>query len=83
MLIYCKAASRLISQSLDKPLSWQDKLALRFHLAICKYCKEFSRQLNKLRLATKTMVQQAEEDLNIQLKPEVKVRITKAIQDYL
>ena len=80
MFISCKAASRLISQSLDKPLSWQDKLALRFHLAICKYCKAFNRQLKQLRLAAKAMVQRTEHDINIQLNPEVKVRITKAMQ---
>jgi hypothetical protein len=83
MFISCKAASRLISQSLDKPLSWQDKLALRFHLAICKYCKAFNRQLNKLRLAAKAMVQHAEQDVTIELKPEVKARITIAMKNDL
>lgn len=83
MLISCKTASRLISQSLDKPLSWHERLTLRFHLMICKFCKEFSRQLTKLQLAAKAMIQTTEDDLTIELKPEVRTRIAKAIQDHL
>jgi predicted anti-sigma-YlaC factor YlaD len=83
MLISCKVASRLISRSLDKPLSWQERLSLRFHLAICQYCREFSRQLRQLKLAAQSILQQTEHDLSIQLSPGAKARITKAIQSDL
>ena len=80
MMLSCKAASRLISQSLDRTLTWQERLALRFHLAICKHCMRFSQQLSQLRIAVKTMVQNTEHDANIQLSPEAKDRIANAIQ---
>lgn len=83
MLISCQAASRLISQSLDAPLSWQNRLALRLHLAICKHCTRFSQQLAKLRLYVKTLMRRTEDDPNIQLKPEAKQRIAEAIEQNL
>jgi hypothetical protein len=33
--INCREATHLVLQSQDKPLSWADRLRLRFHLAIC------------------------------------------------
>ena len=80
MMLSCKVASQLVSKSLDKPLNWQDRLALRFHLAICKRCKRFSQQLSKLRNMLKSMVAQTESDAAIQLSVEAKQRITKILQ---
>lgn len=83
MMISCKVASRLVSRSLDKPLSWHDRLALRLHLAICKHCRRFSLQLSKLRHLLKSMVALTENDAAIQLSVEAKQRITKILQQAL
>lgn len=80
LFISCKSASQLVSQSLDAPLSWQSRLVLRLHLAICKYCRRFSQQLVALRKAVQNMVQLTEEDTSIQLKPEVRQRIANLIE---
>lgn len=80
MFISCKSASRLISQSLDAPLKWQDRVALRVHLMICRHCTRFSQQLAKLRIAVSSMVRRVEDDTNVQLNPEVKVRIANAMK---
>jgi len=81
-MLSCQSASRLVSQSLDRPLHWQEKLALRFHLAICRHCRRFVKQLNQLQSAVKTMMQRTEADASIMLKPEAKARIMHIIQQH-
>jgi hypothetical protein len=50
----CKDASRLISEGMDRNLSFAEKLALRLHIAICEACKRFTKQVNFMRQAMKT-----------------------------
>lgn len=78
-MLTCKQASRLVSQSLDRPLSWSEHTQLKFHLFICKACQQFSQQLRLLSLAIKSMTQLTEHDGSIQLSSEAKNRITQAI----
>lgn len=47
----CREAARLISQGMDAPLPWWQRIALRFHLAICDACTNFSRNIRLLRRA--------------------------------
>lgn len=45
----CRSATELVSQGRDRPLRLKERIALRFHLAICKNCTEFNRQMRVLR----------------------------------
>ncbi|HYL87511.1 MAG TPA: zf-HC2 domain-containing protein [Burkholderiales bacterium] len=51
----CREAARLISQGMDAPLPWWQRAALRFHLAICDACTNFSRQVRLLREAIRRL----------------------------
>lgn len=42
----CKRVSELLSQSLDEPLGWFDRIRLRTHLSMCKDCSNVEQQLN-------------------------------------
>ena len=75
LMLTCKDASRLISKSLDRPLSWSDRMKLKFHLFICDACNRFNVQLGQLRSAVKRMRHEAENDESIQLPLDVKARI--------
>ena len=55
MNISCKEATRLMSQSQDRELSLGERVALRFHLAICRGCHAFSAQLAFLRTAVRRL----------------------------
>lgn len=79
-MLTCKQASQLISQSLDRPLSWSDRMQLRFHLVICSACNRFNRQLNQLRAAVHRIRHDTENDSSIQLPLDTKARITNAIE---
>lgn len=47
----CKESSLLTSRRLDGPLLMRERIALRLHLAVCKACPAFDRQMQTLRQA--------------------------------
>ncbi|MFC3284927.1 zf-HC2 domain-containing protein [Litchfieldella rifensis] len=47
-MMMCKEATRLMSKRLDTPLSFQEKLSLKLHLAMCDACQECNRQFTLL-----------------------------------
>lgn len=79
-MLTCKQASKLISQSLDHPLSWSERVRLKLHLIICDACTQFKQQLNLLRTALQRIRNATENDLNIQLPSDVKDRIVRTIE---
>ena len=75
-MLDCKQTSQLISQSLERSLTLGERFALRLHLFVCKYCKQFSQHLQTLRVAMKTVVHSVETDNTIEMPAEAKKRIT-------
>jgi hypothetical protein len=55
MNISCKEASRLMSQAQDRELSLGERASLQFHLALCRGCRAFNRQLEFLRRAMREL----------------------------
>jgi hypothetical protein len=45
----CREATQLASRAIDERLPFADRVALRFHLAICDNCARFNRQLQEMR----------------------------------
>lgn len=74
-MLTCKQASKLVSQSLDRRLTWVEVLQLKLHLLICRACQQFNRQLHLLRLAFSHKVKHIEDDHTIHLPLEAKARI--------
>jgi Putative zinc-finger len=79
MMLTCKQASELLSQSLDRPLTWGERFRLRFHLLICKFCKRFWQQIFELRDAIRYQVKQTEQNEEIKLSKNVMKRIIQSI----
>ncbi|MGQ0442168.1 MAG: zf-HC2 domain-containing protein [Methylophilaceae bacterium] len=79
-MLRCKEVSQLISQSLDRNLSWRERFALRLHLTICKHCSRFSQQLRTLRVALKRLCGHVENDSSITLSSDAKARISRSIE---
>jgi predicted anti-sigma-YlaC factor YlaD len=44
----CKQASKILSVKRDRPLTDEEELQLKNHLAICLYCRNFDGQLDVL-----------------------------------
>ncbi len=49
----CKDVSQKVSLSMDVALPMHHRLAIRFHLLMCRYCARFRRQLMMLRTASR------------------------------
>lgn len=81
-MITCKQASQLLSQSLDRQLSWRERLVLRFHLLLCDACKRFARQIVLLGNTVKQVFQKIEQDEHLQLPQEARERITAAVESH-
>ena len=41
----CKDTSQLISESLDRPLSWRERISIRLHTLRCDMCSRYGKQL--------------------------------------
>ena len=45
----CEEVSRKISEAMDRCLPWHQRMGIRFHLAMCKYCSRFEEHLYLIR----------------------------------
>jgi len=59
MMLSCKQVTRLVSQGLDRDMSFSERVRLRVHLAICDGCTNFSKQVAFLREATAKLADQS------------------------
>lgn len=48
-MLRCKAVSQLVSESLDRDLPFRQRLAIRLHFMMCKYCFRYKKQLYALK----------------------------------
>jgi hypothetical protein len=78
-MLDCKQASQIISQSLDRPLTMRERFALKLHILICRYCKQFSQQIQTIRVALKLSASKIENDDTIKMPAATKKRITDQI----
>lgn len=45
----CGEVTRLVSESLDRRLPFYQRMGIRMHLSMCKFCSRYSKQLRLLR----------------------------------
>ncbi len=63
-MISCQEATRLMSEAKDRPLGTKEKLALKMHLTICTGCRNFDKQINFIRSATRAFAKGEDEKTN-------------------
>lgn len=51
-MMNCQEATRLMSEALDRPLSAQERFALRLHTMLCRGCNNYGKQMVFIRRAT-------------------------------
>lgn len=56
-MLSCKQATELMSRQMDMELSMPQRMGLRFHLMMCKGCRNFSRQMDILRQVSRKFPQ--------------------------
>ncbi|BBO69410.1 hypothetical protein DSCA_33400 [Desulfosarcina alkanivorans] len=77
----CRDVSQKVSQSLDGPLPFHHRMAVRIHLMMCRYCARVRRQLILLR----AMSRQVDSDPSTPrdaaaLSPEARLRIKEKLR---
>lgn len=81
-MLTCKDASHLISQGQERPLSFRERWALKFHLWICISCRHFEQQMAMLRQALRMLGRRAaSEAADSDFPPEAKERIRKVLAE--
>ncbi|MDJ0874786.1 MAG: zf-HC2 domain-containing protein [Desulfobacterales bacterium] len=83
MMPKCREASRLVSASMDRKLPLFQRVVLRLHLRMCKYCHRFEQQLLKIRQISRHINQHIEHlDTSISLSDEARKRMQSAIKTH-
>jgi hypothetical protein len=77
----CKEATELASLAMDKRLPFTNRMVLQLHLAMCKNCTRFNRQLQEMRRQFR--VETAADDGLAGLAPEARQRITSELNKKL
>jgi len=82
IMISCRHASELMSQQLERKLSFSEKLRLHTHLFICKSCTKTLQKFEILREAGRRYAEQEQgiDDNDVALSAATKQRILGKLQ---
>ena len=81
----CKDISQKVSLSMDTSLPLHHRMAIRFHLMMCRYCARFHRQLMLLRTTSRLVDGDLPpgDSAALKLSNQTKARIKKVLQSNL
>ena len=81
-MLSCKEVTRLISESLDRELSLGQRIGLRMHLLMCKFCSRYKKQLQFIRDAIRLYSVKIEEEQffpSLSLSKEARLRLKNSL----
>jgi len=76
----CREAARLQSEALDHPLTLRQRIGLRIHIFLCKWCRRYGRQLRLLRSAAGKHHEHTDALPAQSLRPEIRERIKSQLR---
>ena len=76
----CKAAARLQSEAFDHKLSFHQRLGLRIHLVLCKWCRRYGKQITFVHNAAHSHPDEMTESAPQQLSAEARERIRQKLR---
>ena len=77
----CKEATELMSQSLDRKLTFGQKIGLKIHLSMCKLCSRHKKQMSFLQqLFSRNAEESADLHQSLNLSDEKKEEIKENIR---
>jgi hypothetical protein len=75
----CKAASRLQSEAFDHTFSFRQRLGLRIHLLLCKWCRRYGKQVAFVSHAAHSHPDEMAKSAPQQLSAEARERIRQKL----
>lgn len=82
-MLSCKEISKLVSQSMDRELTWRERMNVWMHLKMCRLCAAFRRDVLSLRKRIRQQAISIEDVASVhevKLSAEAAERIRQAIQ---
>jgi hypothetical protein len=82
-MLSCKEVSRLVSESLDRKLPLWQRIQMRLHLLMCRFCSRFRKQTLFLRGAARRYLMAVEETEAVSgtvLSSEARDRIKRSLK---
>ncbi len=79
-MMNCKQASEMASQQLDRELGLRQRLGLKLHLLICRYCRNYARQLAFLHRAAPKLQAYIESRDEHRLTEQQKEKLRQVLQ---
>jgi len=73
----CQDITRLVSESMDHTLPYHQRVKIRIHLIMCKYCARFEKQIKLMRVVCR---QHIAPDAGATLSGEARGRILHALR---
>ncbi len=71
----------MVSESMDRKLPFQDRVLIRMHLLMCRYCSRFGKQMKVLRNVSRAHTEHSQEfEPYDVLRDEVRTRIIDLIK---
>lgn len=79
----CKHVSKKVSESMDRTLPFYQRMFIRIHLMMCKYCSRFRRQLMILRKMSRIeTIFPKDVDQSMVLSMEARERLKKSLRSF-
>lgn len=75
----CEDISRLVSTGMDQNLAFGDRMKVRLHLAMCRWCRRFEAQLRLLRQVAHDVANDTDRPTAVTLSPAAKSRLQSAM----
>ena len=80
----CKDVSQLLSESMDRSLPFYQRVLMRLHLVMCKYCTRCKQHFEALRAASRHEELSGKElDASRALSSDGKERLKKFLKNHL
>jgi hypothetical protein len=83
-MLNCRQVTRLVSQSMDARLRWHQRLAVRFHLIYCVWCRRYAAHIHLLRKGARGLAPEAEVSppkLSEEAKGKIQKRLAEALKN--
>jgi hypothetical protein len=76
----CGTAARLQSEALDHKLTWRQRLGLRLHLVLCKWCRRYGKQIGFVHNVVHSYPDEVTSAIPQQLSDEARERIRQRLR---
>lgn len=84
-MLHCKEVSKLVSESLDRKLSWWQRVNLWMHLSMCKICWGFRKDVTHLQQETRHCANESVDgdmDSEVKLPEESRQRMKQLLESH-